>query len=819
MSTPPKALSADRLFTPCDPAEFSFKTTAELEPLNEFVGQDRAVEAVRFGIGMRHKGYNLYVLGEEGVGKRSLVRRFLEQTAVEQPVPNDWCYVNNFTEPHRPKALELPPGKGRPLKEGMERLMEDLGAAIPAAFESDEFRNRKSVIGEQFKERHEEAFQKIQDRAEKKDVALIRTPVGLALAPVREGEVLNPQEFEGLTDKEKKKRKQALENLQTDLEETLQEIPMWEKEQRELIRELIREVTRFAVDHLINELKAIWKDHEKVIEYLNAVSEDVVENASDFLPQEKEGDKNKAPVPKAGAGSMRRYSVNVVVDNAILLDPDHGPVGAPVIEEDHPTQANLVGRIEHLSQFGTLVTDFNLIKAGALHRANGGYLVLDIRKVLMQSSSWETLKRSLKSRRIRIESAAEALGWSSAQTLEPEPIRLDVKVVLMGEPMLYYLLNHNDPDFGELFKVAADFETRLDRSLDTVHQYAQLIAAVAEKEGLKPLDRTGVARVVEHGARLADDSEKLTAHMGSIADLVREADFWARNTKARTITAKHVQKAIDAKLRRSDRVSEHIREEILRGTFIIETEGAAVGQINGLSVIMMDSFAFGRPSRITCRVRLGKGDVVDIEREVALGGPLHSKGVLIMSSYLATRYAREKPLSLNASLVFEQSYGGIEGDSASSAELYALLSAVSQVPIKQCFAVTGSVDQTGRVQAIGGVNEKIEGFFDICRARGLTGEEGVLVPATNVKHLMLRADVVVEVKKGRFHIYAVETIDQGLEILTGLPAGEPDAKGQYPIGSINRAISTGLERFTRRAKALASEITGQGRANGRKGRK
>ena len=817
MSETIKPLSKDKLYTHCDPGSFDFETTADLEILEEAVGQDRAVEAVRFAMGMRHKGFNLYVLGPEGTGKRSLVRKFLVANAAEEPVPSDWCYVNNFKESHKPQAIELPPGKGRPLKEDMDRLVDDLGAAIPAAFESDEFRNRKSVIEEQFKERHEEAFKKIQEKAEEKDIALIRTPVGLALAPVRDGEVLNPQEFDELTDEEKKNRKDALEDLQGELEETLQEIPLWEKEQREAVRELIREVTRFAVDHLVDALKETWADHAPVLRYLEAVREDVVENAADFLPSDSDKEKQVFTSQRpglAGSGSFRRYQVNVLVDNTELADPDHDPAGAPVVEEDHPTQPNLVGRVEHLSQFGNLVTDFNLIKPGALHRANGGYLIVDVRKLLMQPFSWETLKRALETKSIHIESAAESLGWASTQTLDPEPIPLKVKVVLLGEPMLYYLLNHYDPDFGELFKVAADFDDRMERTGGNAKLYARLIATVVEREGLTALDRSAVARVVEQGARMAEDAERLTTHMGSVVDLVREADFWAREEGARPVRVEHVQKAIDAKIDRSSRIRERLQEEILRGTLVVETDGERVGQINGLAVYMMDHYSFGKPNRITCRVRLGKGEVVDIEREVALGGPLHTKGVLILSSYLSTRYAREQPLSLNANLVFEQSYGGVEGDSASSTELYAILSAVSGLPLKQSIAVTGSVDQTGRVQAIGGVNEKVEGFFDVCEARGLSGEHGVIIPAANVKHLMLRADVVDAVDKGRFHLWAVETIDEGMSILTGLPAGEVDDKGAYPVGSVNRAVSVGLERFTRKAKALMAEAARAQRGRG-----
>lgn len=834
-------LAPDALYTACDVDCLSFETTADLEPLEELVGQDRAVEAVRFAIGMGHDGYNLFALGPEGTGKASLVRRTLFDKAAQLSAPGDWCYVNNFEEPHRPRALCLPAGRGKELRDGMAQLVDDLQAALPAVFESDEYRSRKNAIEEEFKEKNEGAIADLQQRAQDKGIALIRTPVGLALAPVKDGDVLSPQEFDALSDDEKTMRADALSGLQTELETILRNIPKWEKEQRARIRELDREVTRYAVGHLIKGLKEDWQDQQAVAAYLDAVRDDVIENVADFLPQEQGtqitliGGTPAQARPSGGAGeaALKRFNVNVIVDNthpsmdfesdgsgfathggkedydppAADDEPDtrHTVDQAPIVYEDHPTQPNLVGRIEHQQQFGTLVTDFNLIKAGGLHRANGGFLVLDARKLLMQPFTWETLKRALRAKHIRIESAAETLGWVSTVTLEPEPIPLDVKVILMGEPWLYYLLTRYDPDFRELFKVAADFDTRMDRDESTAMQYARLIAGLSASESLHPLSRDGVARIVEHGARLADDAEKLTTHMSSIVDLVRESDFWARDAGDDLIERHHVQKAIDAGVYRSDRIRERIQEEIKRGTLRIETDGERIGEINGLAVYQLDHFSFGKPSRISCRVRMGKGDVIDIEREVALGGPIHSKGVMILSSFLSARYSPDTPLSLTANLVFEQSYGGVEGDSASSTELYVLLSALADLPIRQGFAVTGSVDQHGRVQAIGGVNEKIEGFFDICAARGLTGEQGVLIPAANVKHLMLRDDVVQAARDGTFRIFPVETIDEGIEILTGVAAGARDEDGAFPLGTVNRAVENKLKSFSKKARATAAQ--------------
>lgn len=803
-------LSAELLFTPCDPGELDFATTAELEPLDEAIGQKRAAEAVHFAMGMRHAGYNLFAFGPAGTGKYDFVRSYAERIAAGWAAPSDWCYVHNFAEPHKPRAIRLPPGKARPFHDDTQQLIDELRHAIPAAFESEEHRNRKNVIQEQFKERQEEGFNALQARARERDVALIRTPVGLALAPIKDGEVLGPKEFEQLSAEEKQRRALSSEALQKELEAFLREIPNWEKEQREQIKTLNRETTMYAVGHLIDGLKTRWAEFPAVLAHLDAVRDDVIENADDFLPQEQSGAQIMLAAAErgqgqAGSGPFRRYRVNVLVDQTQRGDGAGPAEGAPVVYEDHPTQPNLVGRIEHMAQFGTLVTDFTLIKPGALHRANGGCLIVDARKLLMHPYAYETFKRALRSACIRIESPAEALGFTSTTTLEPEAIPLDLKVVLLGDPMIYYLLTFYDPEFSELFRVAADFGGRMDRGNGNTGRYARLIGGIVNKAGVRPFDRSAVARIVEQSARIAGDAEKLSTHMDTIDDLVRETDYWAGDAGADVATAAHVDAAIAAKIFRSDSLRERIQEEIRRETIVIETEGARVGQVNGLAVIQLNHFAFGRPSRISCRVRLGKGEVVDIEREVALGGPLHTKGVLILSSYLGTRYASEQPLSLSASLVFEQSYRGVDGDSASSAELYALLSALSEIPIRQSLAVTGSVDQQGRVQAIGGVNEKIEGFFDVCAARGLTGEQGVLIPSANVKHLMLRKDVVEACAEGRFAVYGVSSIDEGIEILTGVPAGRADESGAYPIGTVNRAVALRLARFASVARRLAAE--------------
>lgn len=794
-----QALSPHQLRWHCDPGHFDFETTAELEDLSEFVGQTRALDAVRFGISISREGYNLYALGPPGVGKRTIVKSFLERKSADEPQPDDWCYVNNFDDPHQPRALRLPAGRGAKLVWDLDVLIEDLRAAIPAALEMDEHRNRLQEVEEDVKERQAKAFQQLAERAEKQGIQLVRTPGGFALAPLRDGEVLSPEEFEKLTDAQRKQIQAAVETLQVDLRTLVEKLPQWRNEVRRKVKELNQEVTRFVVGQSLAEIRKWYMDLPQVLKYLDALEQNVIERADEFQSRDEEA---AEPAPAHRRHQLAdAYRANLIVENG---QTD----GAPVIYLEHPSYVNLVGRVEHETQMGTLVTDFTLIKPGALHQANGGYLVIEAVRLLQQPFAWEALKRALYSRHIKIESLGESLSMLSTVSLEPEPIPLDVKVVLLGDRTLYYLLYQYDRDFAELFKVAADFEEQMDRTPENCRLYGRLIATLVRREDQLPFDRTAVARVLEHSARVAADAEKLTTHMRTVADLLRESDYWANQDGSPQVSARHVQQAIDKQMYRSERLRQHVLEEIRRGTLLIDTDGDAVGQVNGLSVIDLGHFAFGRPSRITATARLGKGEVIDIEREVELGGAIHSKGVLILSSLLGARYAQRHPLSVSASLVFEQSYGLVEGDSASVGELCALLSALADVPIKQSLAVTGSVNQHGRVQPIGGVNEKIEGFFDVCRARGLTGEHGVLIPAANVKHLMLREDVVQAVASGQFHVWPIGTVDQALSLLTGRPAGEPGPDGQYPAESVNQRISARLwEWFQLRQQYSAEAAT------------
>ncbi|MGM0559282.1 MAG: Lon protease family protein, partial [Myxococcota bacterium] len=724
-----EALPVDALRWQCDPEQFDFETTQDLEDLHEIIGQERAVEAIEFGIGIDRHGYNLYALGPKGTGKQDVVERFIRHKAETEDTPPDVCYVYNFDDPKQPRPLVVPAGTATDLSEDMDSLIEELIASIPAAFESDDFQTRRQAINEEFQEKQESAFQEVQEKAEEQDIQILRTPSGVVLAPVKDGEVVPPGEFDQLDDEEREEVEDKIKELQKEFQQALQDAPKWERKRRKKLKELSEEVTRYAVADPFDQLREEYQEHEDVIDHLDNVEEDVVENAKYFIqahhaqeggaiqqlqdqqsqnPMAQQGGAQQAqqtpPQMDGGEIEFRRYMVNVIVDNSELE-------GAPVVYEDDPTLDKLTGKVEHIAQYGALITDFNLIEGGALHRANGGYLLLDARKLLMHGISWEQLKRSLTSAEIRIESARQILGMAQTVSLEPQPLDLNLKVVILGSRELYYMLSALDPEFDELFKVAADFSDEMDRG-DSVGDYAQLIATFGRQEQLCCFDRSAVARVVERMARIAGDQEKVSTHMETVKDLLREADYWAGQQDKDVVSAEDVQRAIDARIRRESRIRDRMLEQIERDTILIDTEGSVVGQVNGLAVLQMGNFTFGKPNRITASVRLGKGEVVDIEREAELGGPIHSKGVMIISGFLGSRFAQDHPLSLTASVVFEQSYGGVDGDSASLAEICTIMSALAEAPIDQRFAMTGSVNQNGRVQAIGGVNEKIEGFFD-----------------------------------------------------------------------------------------------------------
>jgi lon-related putative ATP-dependent protease len=793
----PQSLQAAELRRVVNPTSLGFKTTDELQPVNGLIGQERALKAIQFGTSIKSHDFNMFVLGPPASGKTTAVKSHLGPKAADAPTPPDWVYVYNFETPNRPKALKLPHGRAKDLARGMIAALDELRGVLPARFESEDYQARRRAVDEQFRSGNEEALEALSKKAQAQNIALLRTPTGFAMAPMHEGKVVKPDVFNALPEAMRRDVESKISALEKELGTILERLPQADKRRRTQLSELNEEVATSAVRDALVELHSSFTDVPEAAAYLEAAGHDMVRNVGVFLATgEEENALVKRPVDTAQDPRFRRYLVNVMAANGGTT------TGAPIVEENNPTYGNVTGRVEHFAQMGTLVTDFLLIKPGALHKANGGYLLVDARRLLLSPFAWEALKRAIKAREIRIEQPTELTGLISTQTLDPEPIPLDIKVVLFGDRELYYLLSAYDPDFPRLFKVQADFDDTIKRSSENDNAYARLIASVVKEHGLKPVDATGVARIIDEGARLADDREKLSIELGRISDIVREADYWSSQAKRKITTRQDVVRAIEEHIQRSDRLRDRAQEAINRDIVLVDTEGSRVGQINGLSVIQLGAFAFGRPSRITARVRLGSGRVMDIEREAKLGGPLHSKGVMILWGFLAGRYALEVPLALAATLVFEQSYGGVDGDSASSAELYALLSALSEVAIKQSLAVTGSVNQWGEVQAIGGVNEKIEGFFDICRAKGLNEEQGVLIPKSNVQHLMLREDVVEAVKNGQFSIYAVATIDEGIEILTGVKAGERGTDGRFAAGTINRLVEDKLKSFAERGRSF-----------------
>jgi peptidase S16 lon domain protein len=804
-------LTSEQLYRKCDAAKFDFTTTADLEERLSALGQDRAICAVELGINIKSRGYNLFCLGPEGTGKTSLVKRILEKEGKQRPTPDDWAYVYNFDEPHKPIAVNFPAGAAAGFAKDMEEFAYAMEHDLPEAVKNELYEEQLSVIREKYQEKRNDYVKVLQKKAKGKKVSLLHMPMGVVVAPMKNGEIISPDVFDTLSDDEKNEIMADLNAMQEEIAQHQDDAPGWEEKQTEEIKKLQEKLVKDAIKKPINDIKQKYRGNKKVAEYLKAVQNYILENIPSFVPNYDQDSKPQTEEePMAGLLSQlknqqeedkySKFKVNVVVKNV----PDSG---APIVLLDHPTQGNLVGKVERIQQFGALITDFTLIKGGALHRANGGFLLIDARKLLLQPYSWDSLKRALASKEIKIEAPSEDTSFSTI-SLDPQPIPLDVKVVMTGDAELYDLLSERDPDFSDYFKVEADFGMIIDRTDENEVEYAKLIGSLTKKKNLRSLNKQAVARVIEYSSRLADDSEKLTAHVSSIGDLLKEADYWARKSKASQIGKNHVDQAIKSQIYRSDRVNRAMLEQIDKGTILLDVKGERVGQINGLVVYNFTRNSFGKPTRITTQVRLGRGEFINIEREVAMSGPIHSKGVLILQALIANRFAKRSPLSLSASIVFEQSYGGVDGDSASSTEYYCMLSAIANLPIKQSLAVTGSINQFGEIQPIGGVNEKIEGFFEVCKYNGLTGKQGVIVPRTNVVNLMLREDVLEAVENGQFSIYAIDDVDDGIELLTGIPAGKADKRGRFPKGTVNYMVQQSLEEYYRDYVKFAKETHG-----------
>ncbi|MBI2867848.1 MAG: AAA family ATPase [Chloroflexi bacterium] len=760
--------------------------TANVKPLDGIIGQQRALEALQFGLGMLDSGYNMYVSGPLGTGKTTAVKAFLEAEAAKKSPPSDWCYVHNFQDPYRPKALRLPCGLGRELQKDFKHLVEQAQRAILTIFESDAYRHKRESIAEEANRHKETILERLNQVALQHGFAIQGTPMGIFLVALIGGKPATEEQMEALNARERDALERRKVVLEEQVKQALREFRRLDKQAQETMEKLKREASLYALGHLVEELKEKYQGLAEVVKHLEDTQADMLENVEQFQPQAQAANVPVPVPPWLAEQGLRKYQANLLVDNS-------GCKGAPVVLEFNPTYNNLFGRIEKESIYGALHTDFTMVRPGALHRANGGYLVVRAEDLFRAPFSWEGLKRCLRESKIEIEEVGERMGFPTTKSLIPEPVPLSVKVVIIGTPLIYSLLQQVEPEFNELFRVRADFDSQMAATAEQIKDYVAFLSLIREKHNLRHLDASGVAKVLEHSSRLAERQDKLSTRFAVITNMVREADHWAEQAGSDVIRGQDVRKAIEHKEYRSNLIQERITELITQDVLHVQTDGAVVGQVNGLAVIDMGDFSFGRPNRITASVTPGRDGVIDIEREAELGGPIHTKGVLILSGYLSDRFAHSVPLSLSARLVFEQSYEGVEGDSASSTELYALLSRLADMPVKQSLAVTGSVDQKGRVQAIGGVNQKIEGFFDVCRVKGLSGDQGVLIPASNAAHLMLREDLVDAVTNGKFHIYAVSTIDEGMELLTGMKMGQPRDDGSYEEGTIGFLVQKQLQ--------------------------
>ncbi|HEX2930432.1 MAG TPA: ATP-binding protein [Candidatus Binatia bacterium] len=800
-------IPSDKLTWRCDLSYLPFTCTADMTPLEDFIGQDRAIRAIEFGLGVNKPGFNIFVTGLTGTGKTSIIKAFLKKITSGQmhgedsAKPEDWCYVYNFSDADRPQALKIRRGWGKVLRADMDQLIHSLQREAKKLFESDEYAHQRQELVEQLQKKQQEMMEALMEQANRNGLALRITPSGIVLLPAKDGKPMQEADYLALSPSEKKRIEESRGEIEKQVEDTLREGKKLEREINEKLAAAETDAAEYLVRLPLNELKEKYREYPRVVAYLEGVREHILKNLQRF----KGAEMGAVAVPggmmqfgEPPSDPFLPYRVNVFVDNSDIQGP-------PIIVETNPSYHNVFGVIEKKPIVGGYVTDFTLIKAGSISRANGGYLVLYDRDVLSNAGVWEALQRVIKNRELRIEEPGAFFGFVPPQGLRPEPIPTDTKVIMIGDPALYRTLASVDRDFRETFKVKADFNFEIDRSQENITAFACFISDYCNREKLRHFDAEGVARVIEQCARHVEDQNKLSTRFSDMADLLIEANYWAGKEQVELVSARHVERAIVEKNFRLNLIEKRLQEMITEGTVLVDVEGAVIGQVNGLAVYQMGDFSFGKPSRITAKTFLGRGGIINIERESKLSGNTHDKGVLILGGYLGGKYAQKSPLSLSSTVCFEQSYDGVDGDSASSTELYAILSSLAEVPIKQGIAVTGSVNQNGEVQAIGGVNQKIEGHYDVCRLKGLTGGQGVMIPKSNMRNLMLRPDVVEAVKAGKFHIYAVGTVDEGIEVLTGLAAGERNAEGNYPAGSLNEIVQKKLQQFTDQQRRLAAE--------------
>lgn len=765
-----------------------FDTLNDIDALSGILGQERAVEAIQFGVAMQRPGYNVFAMGDSGTGRSSYILNYLRSEAKRRSAPNEWAYVNNFTESHRPKALEFSPGMANIFESDIRTLIDGLMGTFPAAFENPTYQQQKSMIDRAFNEQYEAAINKVEKASVKIGVAMFRDASSVSFAPMKEGKALEENEFAALSDEERDAFQEGVSALEGLLNEELLALPQWKRATYDLLRQLNLDTVKEAVEPLMSGLFEKYKGNEDILAFLTSLRADLDTTIIDQMADDKASE-NRDEI-----GRRQLYEDLYLPNIAIKHNDDEGQ---PVVYEPHPTYRNLFGHVEHSSDQGMLVTNYRLIRSGSLHAANGGYLILDAEKLLTDHYLWEALKRALKSKTLKIEHPYADLGMMNTMTLSPQDLPLQVKVVLIGARDIYYLLQDADPDFQEMFRVLVDFDDTLKRSKESELSFARLMKDRIDKEEYANVTRGGVASLIEYSSRLAEHQREMTAKIGDVFELLGEADFVRQMAKDEVITEQHISRALAAKKHRTGRVSERIIEEILEGTVLLESDGHAVGKINGLTVMQIGDSSFGAPARISTTVYPGGKGIIDIERESNLGQNIHSKGVLILSGYLGNKYAQRYPLDISASIAMEQSYGYVDGDSASTAELCCLLSALVQVPLRQDLAITGSLNQYGEVQAIGGVNEKIEGFFNVCRARGLTGTQGVIVPKSNANNLILNDDILDAVKEGMFHVYAISTADQALHLLTGVEPGVANNEGEYPEGTLSAKVIQRLEEISK----------------------
>ncbi len=785
----------------CDPKVFSFKNTAELSPLDGVIGQERAVGAIDFGLNMHSSGYNIFVTGMEGTGKSTIIRDIVTKHAEKRSTPVDWVLVNNFLDQFCPRPIALPPGKATAFRKQMEKLVEGLKNELTAAFESKSYQKKIDELQKKYGEQQRLVLASLDEEAKQMGLGINRTQSGFQTFPVADGQPMKREEFDALDKEEKDRIEKNIRALQGRIEKAMREVARIKDAIQQDVDQVMADIALFVTKTRISVLIGQYKKSPGVIEYLKQVQANIVENVADFLPAAKK----EIPIPgldqEPSAMKLQAYEVNALVDRKSIK-------GAPVIFETNPTYQNLFGRIEKRAYMGTLTTDFTLVQSGSLLRANGGYLIMEIEALLMNTYVYDALKRALQNKVLLIEDLSSSLGFGTV-SLRPEPIPLDVKVILLGSYHLFHLLQNNDSKFNKIFRVRADFDNEVDRNEETMSQYARFVARVCKEEKLLPLNPAGVAAIVEFGEKQVADKNKLSIRFGPIHGVLKEADYWARKSRARVVSEKHVVKALREHRFRYNLYEEKTHESYANNTILIDVKGKVVGQVNALAVYQLGDLSFGRPSRITAETYMGRSGIINIERESKLSGSTHDKGVLILSGYLGRTFAQRYPLNLAISITFEQSYGGIDGDSASSTELYAILSSLAGVGIDQGIAVTGSVNQKGEVQAIGGVNQKVEGFFEVCRTKGLTGRQGVMIPRANVQNLVISREVLKYVKKGKFHIWAVATIAEGIEILTGLPAGKPNKAGNYPKKSVFGKVQKKLRFYIEQQYQMKKKFGGE----------